>query len=111
MKEMLPTQEMTSFVIKYKQRIIRFVLQRGQNVDYKIVDMKKVKSKMMIIAFLISAWVLSWFKFDNLFVKAFRELFNKDITHASYYFIFFCIGAIGDLILFFNQAYVNILFN
>lgn len=66
---------------------------------------------MMIIIFLLSGWVLSWFKFEKIFIKAFKELFNKEITSASYYFIFFCIGAIGDLILFFNRDYINILFN
>ena len=67
--------------------------------------------KMMIIVFLLSGWILSWFKFDKLFVQAFKELFNKEITNASYYFIFFCVGAIGDLILFFNGDYINRLFS
>ncbi|OBZ16408.1 hypothetical protein [Bacillus sp. FJAT-26390] len=60
---------------------------------------------MMIVSFLIIAWVLSWFKFNQLFVQAFKELFNKEITIASYYFMFFGIGAIGDLILFINGSY------
>ncbi len=65
---------------------------------------------MMIIVFLVIAWFLSLFKFDTLFIKAFKELFNKEITKASYYFIFFFIGAIGDLILFFSDDYINRLF-
>lgn len=65
---------------------------------------------MMIIVFLLSAWILKWFKFDKLFITAFKELFNKEITIASYYFVFFCVGAISDLILFFNGDYVNQLF-
>jgi hypothetical protein len=40
-----------------------------------------------------------------LFIQAFKELFNKEITAASYYFIFFCIGAFGDIILFMKGAY------
>lgn len=62
---------------------------------------------MMIVVFLLTAWILSWFSFEKLFIQAFKELFNKDITKASYYFVFFCIGAIGDLILFFNGEYVD----
>lgn len=63
---------------------------------------------MLIVSFLIIAWILSWFKFNHLFVKAFKELFNKEITTASYYFIFFAIGAIGDLILFVNGTYNSV---
>jgi hypothetical protein len=62
---------------------------------------------MTIISFIIVGWVLSWFKFEQLFIKAFKELFNKDITIASYYFIFFCIGAIGDIALLFNGTYYD----
>jgi len=57
---------------------------------------------MTIVAFLIIAWVLSWFSFNRLFVQALKELFNKEVSNVSYYFIFFCIGVIGDLILFFQ---------
>jgi len=66
---------------------------------------------LTIIGFLLTAWILSWFKFDQLFVRAFKELFNKDVTTASYYFIFFCIGLLGDLILFFRGDYLTYLFN
>ncbi|RLQ92311.1 hypothetical protein [Falsibacillus albus] len=60
---------------------------------------------MAIAGFLLIAWILSWFKFEMLFIQAFKELFSKDITKASYYFIFFCIGTIGDIVLFFNGSY------
>ena len=60
---------------------------------------------MAIVTFLLIAWILSWFKFDTLFIQAFKELFKKDITIASYYFLFFCIGLIGDLTLFFKGTY------
>ena len=60
---------------------------------------------MLIVSFLLIGWILSWFKFNHLFITAFNELFNKEITTASYYFIFFCIGAAGDVILFFRGAY------
>ncbi|MDT0150432.1 hypothetical protein Q9R38_28360 [Priestia aryabhattai] len=62
---------------------------------------------MMIVSFLITAWVLSWFKFEQTFILAFKELFNKEITKASYYFIFFCIGAIGDIALLCNGIYYD----
>jgi len=62
---------------------------------------------MTIVIFLIIAWILSWFKFEQLFIEAFKELFNKEITKASYYFIFFCIGAIGDIVLIFNDTFYD----
>ncbi len=63
----------------------------------------------MIVSFLLIGWILSWFKFNNLFIQAFKELFNKEITNATYYFIFFCIGTMGDLILFIKGNY-NVFF-
>ncbi|MBS4207346.1 hypothetical protein [Bacillus sp. FJAT-50079] len=59
---------------------------------------------MTIISFIIIAWVLSWFKFEQLFIRAFKELFNKEITIASYYFLFACVGAIGDVVALFNGS-------
>lgn len=66
---------------------------------------------MTIVGFLLIGWILSWFSFDKLLILAFEELFNKEITIASYYFIFFVIGVIGDLILLFKGEYANHLFN
>ncbi|WP_077618355.1 hypothetical protein [Bacillus sinesaloumensis] len=66
---------------------------------------------MMIISFILIGWILSWFTFEKMFIQSFKELFNKEITIASYYFVFFCIGAIGDLILFFNGNYIDRFFN
>jgi hypothetical protein len=43
----------------------------------------------MIIVFPLTGWILSWFKFEKLFIQAVKELFNKKITIASYYFVFF----------------------
>jgi len=37
---------------------------------------------MTIITFLIIGWILSWFKFNKLFIQAFQELFNKEISNA-----------------------------
>lgn len=69
------------------------------------------KGEMMILSFLLTGWIVSWFKFDELFILALKELFNKRVTIASYYFTFFRIGAIGDLILFFNGNYISNLFS
>jgi hypothetical protein len=72
---------------------------------------KGEEKEMMIVSFLLIGWILSWFKFESFFIQAFQELFNKEITIASYYFVFFCVGAIGDLILFFNGDYINRFFS
>ncbi|KSU58365.1 hypothetical protein AS034_20030 [[Bacillus] enclensis] len=60
---------------------------------------------MAIVSFLLIGWILGWFKFDELFIQAIKELFSKEITKASYYFVFFCIGALGDIVLFFKGIY------
>lgn len=64
---------------------------------------------MTIVIFLLIGWILSWFKFDQLFIQSFKELFNKDISKASYYFVLFCIGAIGDIILFISGEFYALL--
>ena len=64
---------------------------------------------MAITTFLIIGWILSWFKFNKLFIQAFKELFKLEITNASYYLVFFCIGSFGDLILFIKGTYEIIL--
>ncbi|MFC7321489.1 hypothetical protein [Halobacillus campisalis] len=64
---------------------------------------------MAIVTFLLIGWILSWFKFNSLFIQAFKELFHKEISDASYYFVLFCIGFIGDFILFFKGTYEIIL--
>jgi len=66
---------------------------------------------MMIISFLLTSWILSWFRFDELFIQALKEIFNKKVTIASYYFVFFCIGAIGDIVLFFKGNSITNLFS
>jgi len=64
---------------------------------------------MVIVTFLLIGWILSWFGFHKLFIQAFKELFKLDITNASYYFAFFSIGFVGDLILFMKGTYELIL--
>lgn len=65
---------------------------------------------MNIICFLLIGWILSWFKFERVVIRSFKELFNKEITIASYYFIFFCVGAIGDMVLVLGGDYYNNIF-
>lgn len=60
---------------------------------------------MAILTFLGIAWILNLFKFDRLFIEAFKELFKKDVTKATYYFLFLCIGILGEIILLFQGAY------
>lgn len=60
---------------------------------------------MAILTFLGVAWILSLFKFDRLFIQAFKELFHKDVTKATYYFLFLGVGLLGDIILLFQGAY------
>ncbi|MGB3161067.1 hypothetical protein [Carnobacterium sp.] len=60
---------------------------------------------MAIVTFVLIGWILSLFKFEQLVIQAFKELFNKEISKSTYYFLFFCIGIFGDLILLFQGAY------
>lgn len=53
-----------------------------------------------IIGSLLLAWFLSQFDFDQLFIKAVHELFHRNITIATYYFIFF----IGGILLWMFEA-------
>ncbi|MNI80755.1 hypothetical protein D3C73_1373140 [compost metagenome] len=62
---------------------------------------------MAIITLLIIAWILNWFKFDRLFIQALKELFNKQVSSATYYFLFLCLGIFGDIVLFLQGAYYN----
>lgn len=60
---------------------------------------------MAILTFLGIAWILNLFKFDHLFIQAFKELFGRDVTKATYYFVFLCIGVFGEIVLLFQGAY------
>lgn len=51
----------------------------------------------MFLFMLIIAWFLTWFDFDELFIKGFNELTNRSITIAGYYIIFFVIGLLVDI--------------
>jgi len=60
---------------------------------------------MAIITFLLIGWILSWFKFERLFIQAFKELFSKEVSSATYYLLFLCIGIFGEVVLLFQGAY------
>lgn len=66
---------------------------------------------MAIITFIIVGWILSWFKFERLIIQAFKELFGKEISKATYYFMFFGIGILGEIILLFQGAYYEYFLN
>ncbi|MFJ7970145.1 hypothetical protein [Psychrobacillus sp. NPDC096389] len=65
--------------------------------------------KMTIVSFLLIAWILSWFKFEQLFIQAIKELFKKEVSKATYYFVFFCIGVVGDITLLLNGTFYDYL--
>lgn len=53
---------------------------------------------------LMLSWMLTWFNFDTIFMRSVNELFNINITINGYYFIFFLIGVIADIINFLRQG-------
>lgn len=60
---------------------------------------------MAIVTFLIIAWILTLFNFEKLVIQAFKELFGKDITQATYYFLFLVIGIFGEIVLLLQGTY------
>ncbi|MGN7408752.1 hypothetical protein [Sporosarcina sp. SAFN-010] len=60
---------------------------------------------MAILTFLIIAWFLTLFNFEQLVIQAFKELFGKDITKATYYFLFLTIGIFGEIVLLLQGTY------
>ncbi|REB05157.1 hypothetical protein DVB69_15440 [Sporosarcina sp. BI001-red] len=60
---------------------------------------------MAILTFLIIAWILTLFNFEQLVIQAFKELFGKDITKATYYFLFLVIGIFGEIVLLLQGTY------
>ncbi len=47
-----------------------------------------------MLGMLFLAWFLSLFGFDEICVTAIKELFNYEITTATYYFVFAIVGLI-----------------
>ncbi|WOV83684.1 hypothetical protein PGH26_12455 [Sporosarcina jeotgali] len=60
---------------------------------------------MAILTFLIIAWLLTLFSFEQLVIQAFKELFGKEITKATYYFLFLAIGIFGEIVLLLQGTY------
>lgn len=66
---------------------------------------------MAIITFLLIGWILNWFHFERLIIQAFKELFNKDVSKATYYFMFFTLGVVGELVLLVQGTYNDYFLN
>ena len=64
---------------------------------------------MAILTFLMIGWILSWFGFNKLFIQGFKELFKLEITKASYYLVFFCIGLFG-ISFYFSKELMNLFY-
>lgn len=60
---------------------------------------------LTILRFLILAWILTLFGFDEMCITAMRELFSVVITETTYYFVFVLVG------LFFPICDINFNFN
>lgn len=54
---------------------------------------------MNVIFCLLFAYVAALFGLNEIFIKGMYELFNKDVTDASYYFAFFILGLIFEIIV------------
>lgn len=46
----------------------------------------------VILESLIIGWILTWFQIDEFFIQAVKELFGKQVTQSTYYFMFLVIG-------------------
>lgn len=53
----------------------------------------------MTISFLLVAWILSWFSLEEIVIDAVKELFDKNISISSYYFIALMLGLLLDIAL------------
>ena len=53
---------------------------------------------MNVIFCLLFAYVAALFGLNEVFIKGMHELFNKEVTDVSYYFVFFVLGLIFEII-------------
>ena len=51
-----------------------------------------------MLEIMLLAWVLTWFKLDQLFVEGINQIFNTNFTTAIYWLLFLIIGVIHVLI-------------
>lgn len=52
---------------------------------------------IFFIASFLTAWVLALFGFDTVVILAIFELFGKEVTTATYYFLFGVFGALKSV--------------
>jgi hypothetical protein len=57
-----------------------------------------MKIDLHFIIFLLIGYLLSLIGFSTFFIQGVKEVFNKDVTNATYYLTFFLVGLIFDLI-------------
>ena len=50
-----------------------------------------------IIESLITAWILTWFNCDEIFIDIVQPFMKVEITTNHFYFIFACIGILYGL--------------
>lgn len=51
-----------------------------------------------MIGTMILAWILTWFKLDEILVTAINQILNTNYTTAIYWLLFFIVGLIVMLI-------------
>ena len=51
-----------------------------------------------LIESLITAWILTWFNVEEIFIDVVQPLTKVEITTSHFYFVFACIGIIYGLI-------------
>jgi hypothetical protein len=56
-----------------------------------------------ILGSLILAWILSLFGVEEFFIRSVHELFDKDVTIATYYILFLAIGFIFGTLDYFRN--------
>ena len=47
---------------------------------------------------LITAWILTWFNVDEIFIDVVQPITEVEITTSHFYFVFACIGVLYGLI-------------
>lgn len=52
-----------------------------------------------IIKGMLLAWVLTIFDCDKAVKKSMKELFNKNISKTTYYFIFAVLGIVANIVI------------
>lgn len=53
---------------------------------------------MIIIAFLLLAWIMTLFEMDVVITEGINELFNKDVTRNTYWLMMLIIGVVLEIV-------------